>query len=128
MLQVNITVLATAHAVSEGIVRGVNVELQRRNVPNTYTASRPARSAEPAKYLAAGGEQVAVGFAPRSLPLSGRDTEPQNISPPALSRSLQVVNGKRRCSQAIAATVPPCPLYLHRSGRRYASSERSAFS
>src|SRR3954451_21430471 len=39
MLQVNLTVLATAHAVSEGIVRGVNVEMQRRNVPNTYTAS-----------------------------------------------------------------------------------------
>src|SRR5215207_1174549 len=30
MLQVNLTVLATAHAVSEGIVRGVNVEMQKR--------------------------------------------------------------------------------------------------
>ena len=39
MLQVNLTVLATAHAVSEGIVRGVNTEIQRRNMPNTYTAS-----------------------------------------------------------------------------------------
>jgi hypothetical protein len=39
MLQVNLTVLATAHAVSEGIVRGVNDEMQRRNVPNTYTAA-----------------------------------------------------------------------------------------
>ncbi|MBX9927012.1 MAG: hypothetical protein K2Y05_11690 [Hyphomicrobiaceae bacterium] len=39
MLQVNLTVLATAHAVSEGIVRGVNGELQRRNMPNGYTAS-----------------------------------------------------------------------------------------
>ena len=39
MLQVNLTVLATAHAVSEGIVRGVNVEMQRRNIPQTYTAS-----------------------------------------------------------------------------------------
>ena len=39
MLQVNLTVLATAHAVSEGIVRGVNAEMQRRNVPNTYTAA-----------------------------------------------------------------------------------------
>lgn len=38
MLQVNLTVLATAHAVSEGIVRGVNGELQRRNLPNGYTA------------------------------------------------------------------------------------------
>ncbi|MEW6769103.1 MAG: hypothetical protein AB1342_13830 [Pseudomonadota bacterium] len=39
MLQVNLTVLATAHAVSEGIVRGVNGELQRRNLPNGYTAA-----------------------------------------------------------------------------------------
>jgi hypothetical protein len=39
MLQVNLTVLATAHAVSESIVRGVNAEMQRRNVPNTYTAA-----------------------------------------------------------------------------------------
>jgi hypothetical protein len=38
MLQVNLTVLATAHAVSESIVRGVNSEIQRRNIPNTYTA------------------------------------------------------------------------------------------
>ena len=38
MLQVNLTVLATAHAVSEGIVRGVNAEIQRRNSPQTYTA------------------------------------------------------------------------------------------
>ena len=39
MLQVNLTVLATAHAVSEGIVRGANAEMQRRNIPNTYTAA-----------------------------------------------------------------------------------------
>ena len=39
MLQINLTVLATAHAVSEGIVRGVNAEVQRRNIPNTYTAA-----------------------------------------------------------------------------------------
>jgi hypothetical protein len=39
MLQINLTVLATAHAVSEGIVRGVNAEIQRKNIPNTYTAS-----------------------------------------------------------------------------------------
>ena len=39
MLQVNLTVLATAHAVSESIVRGVNAEIQRRNIPNTYTAA-----------------------------------------------------------------------------------------
>src|ERR1700750_2256310 len=45
MLQVNLTVLATAHAVSESIVRGVNAEMQRRNMPNTYTAA--GRSATP---------------------------------------------------------------------------------
>jgi len=39
MLQVNLTVLATAHAVSESIVRGVNAEMQQRNIPNTYTAA-----------------------------------------------------------------------------------------
>jgi len=39
MLQINLTVLATAHAVSESIVRGVNTEIQRRNIPNTYTSA-----------------------------------------------------------------------------------------
>ena len=39
ILQVNLTVLATAHAVSEGIVRGVNGEMQRKAVPSTYTAA-----------------------------------------------------------------------------------------
>ena len=39
MLQVNLTVLATAHAVSEGIVRGVSAEAQRRATTQTYTAS-----------------------------------------------------------------------------------------
>lgn len=39
MLKVNLTVLATAHTVSEKIVRGVNAEIQRRNVPSTYTAA-----------------------------------------------------------------------------------------
>lgn len=39
MLAANLTVLATAHAVSEGIVRGVNGEMQRKNMPQTYTAS-----------------------------------------------------------------------------------------
>lgn len=38
-LQVNLTVLATAHAVSEGIIRGVNGEMQRRSMPSTYTAA-----------------------------------------------------------------------------------------
>jgi hypothetical protein len=59
MLQVNLTVLATAHAVSEGIVRGVNSEIQRRNVPNTYTAA---------------GRRAAPG--------------PRHITPLAVSRSL----------------------------------------
>lgn len=38
-LQVNLTVLATAHAVSEGLVRGVNTQMQARNIPDTYTAA-----------------------------------------------------------------------------------------
>ena len=59
MLQVNLTVLATAHAVSEGIVRGVNAEIQRRNIPDTYTAS---------------GQRAAPG--------------PRNMTPLAVSRSL----------------------------------------
>lgn len=59
MLQVNLTVLATAHAVSESIVRGVNAEIQKRNVPNTYTAA---------------GRRAAPG--------------PRHITPLAVSRSL----------------------------------------
>jgi hypothetical protein len=59
MLQVNLTVLATAHAVSEGIVRGVNLEMQRKNIPQTYTAY---------------GKRAAPG--------------PRNITPIAVSRSL----------------------------------------
>ena len=59
MLQINLTVLATAHAVSEGIVRGVNTEIQRRNIPNTYTAS---------------GQRANPG--------------PRNMTPLAVSRSL----------------------------------------
>ena len=59
MLQINLTVLATAHAVSEGIVRGVNAEIQRKNIPNTYTAS---------------GQRAVPG--------------PRNITPLSVSRSL----------------------------------------
>ena len=59
MLQINLTVLATAHAVSEGIVRGVNTEIQRRNIPNTYTAA---------------GQRAQPG--------------PRNITPLSVSRSL----------------------------------------
>jgi len=39
MLQINLTVLATAHAVSEGIIRGVNLEMQKKSKPQTYTAA-----------------------------------------------------------------------------------------
>jgi hypothetical protein len=39
LLQTNLTVLATAHAVSEGIIRGVSAELARRQTPATYGAS-----------------------------------------------------------------------------------------
>jgi hypothetical protein len=59
MLQVNLTVLATAHAVSESIVRGVNAEVQRRNIPSTYTAA---------------GRQTAPG--------------PRHVRPLSVSRSL----------------------------------------
>jgi hypothetical protein len=59
MLQINLTVLATAHAVSESIVRGVNTEMQRRNIPNTYTAA---------------GRRAVPG--------------PRNMTPLAVSRSL----------------------------------------
>jgi hypothetical protein len=51
-LQVNLTVLATAHAVSEGIIRGVASELARQAAPQTYmasgrTAAPKARAAQP---------------------------------------------------------------------------------
>ena len=39
MLQVNLTVLATAHAVAEGIVRGVSEEITRQAAPSIYGAS-----------------------------------------------------------------------------------------
>ena len=38
LLQINMTVLATAHAVTEGLVRGVSGELTRKSQPQTYTA------------------------------------------------------------------------------------------
>jgi hypothetical protein len=43
-LQTNLTVLATAHAVSEGIVRGVSGELTRKSSPQTYGASGRANT------------------------------------------------------------------------------------
>ncbi len=51
MLQVNLTVLATAHAVSEGLVRGVNSEIQRKNLPQGYNAA--GQRAQPAPRQAA---------------------------------------------------------------------------
>ncbi|MGH6725029.1 MAG: hypothetical protein ACREB8_00615 [Pseudolabrys sp.] len=44
LLQTNLTVLATAHAVSEGIIRGVSEELARKRAPSTYGASGRANS------------------------------------------------------------------------------------
>ena len=44
LLQVNLTVLATAHAVSEGIIRGVSGELARKRAPQTYGASGRANT------------------------------------------------------------------------------------
>ncbi len=39
MLQINLTVLATAHAVAEGIIRGVSDEINRKAAPQIYGAS-----------------------------------------------------------------------------------------
>jgi hypothetical protein len=52
MLQINLTVLATAHAVAEGIIRGVSDEINRNAAPQVYGASGrqavpPPRSAQP---------------------------------------------------------------------------------
>ena len=53
LLQINLTVLATAHAVSEGIIRGVAGELTRKSAPQTYCPS--GRPTAPAPDLASGG-------------------------------------------------------------------------
>ena len=49
LLQTNLTVLATAHAVSEGIIRGVSGELAKKRAPSTYgahgRANAPGRNA-----------------------------------------------------------------------------------
>ena len=63
MLQVNLTVLATAHAVSEGIIRGVNAEVQRRNMPNTYTAAGQRAAPGPRHVTPLAVSQVAVNCA-----------------------------------------------------------------
>jgi hypothetical protein len=51
VLQINLAVLATAHAVSEGIIRGAAGELARKGVPQTYgltgRASAPVTKACP---------------------------------------------------------------------------------
>jgi hypothetical protein len=44
LLRTNLTVLATAHAVSEGIIRGVSGELARKQAPSTYGASGRAQA------------------------------------------------------------------------------------
>jgi len=47
LLQKNLTVLATAHAVSEGIIRGVSGEMARKRAPSTYGASGRAIGPSP---------------------------------------------------------------------------------
>ena len=47
VLQMNLTVLATAHAVSESIVRGVSDEINRTQVPQTYGPGGRATIARP---------------------------------------------------------------------------------
>lgn len=47
LLQTNLTVLATAHAVSEGIIRGVSGELTRKQAPSTYGANGRANQPPP---------------------------------------------------------------------------------
>ena len=47
LLKINLTVLATAHAVSEGIIRGVAGELTRKAAPQTYGVSGRATAPAP---------------------------------------------------------------------------------
>lgn len=46
-MQKNLTVLATAHVVSEGIMRGVSERLARKSMPETYGASGQATKPSP---------------------------------------------------------------------------------
>jgi hypothetical protein len=39
LLKINLTVLATAHAVSEGLIRGAAAEVARKTAPQTYGMS-----------------------------------------------------------------------------------------
>jgi hypothetical protein len=47
VMQMNLTVLATAHAVSEGIMRGVSDELAKKSMPETYGASGRTAATRP---------------------------------------------------------------------------------
>lgn len=47
VLRKNLTVLATAHAVSEGIIRGVSGEMARKQMPSTYGATGRANVPSP---------------------------------------------------------------------------------
>ena len=47
LLQTNLTVIATAHAVSEGIIRGVSGELARKQTPSTYGAGGRTNAPSP---------------------------------------------------------------------------------
>jgi hypothetical protein len=47
LLRLNMTVLATAHAVSEGIIRGVSGELAKSRTPSTYGATGRANAPNP---------------------------------------------------------------------------------
>ena len=50
LLQINLTVLATAHAVSEGLIRGAHAEVARKSAPQTYGSS--GRASTPPKNVA----------------------------------------------------------------------------
>jgi hypothetical protein len=50
LLQINLTVLATAHAVSESIMRGVSHELARKATPHGYCASGEAATPLPSSW------------------------------------------------------------------------------
>ena len=50
LLRINLTVLATAHAVSEGLIRGAHGEVARKNAPQTYGKS--GRPTAPSKSIA----------------------------------------------------------------------------
>lgn len=50
LLQINLTVLSTAHAVSEGLIRGAHGEVARKKAPQTYGSS--GRPTAPSKNAA----------------------------------------------------------------------------